>query len=369
MNSKNLFKMAILSLLVSCGGGVSETPDQLVTINLTETSLDNTVEMEAGTIKIKNLKITPLEYTDESILSERAMVVADEDGVMVVMDDDQNKIFMFNSQDGKFISAIDRKGRSGEEYLGINNLSADIKNRELAVNDLLGNKIVIYDFDGNYLRSHQSDSLISFDYIGGDRFLGYNANVDNGSSFTYNFCLYDRDFNMVKGLDLRTSKDVPLSYWNPIYANRDNVYIRDTIFSFAAGEFTPLVAINKGEYKLPSDISMRDKASYKYITSDEAKLVGDYLFYTSFRLDGMKNIGEIWNAKEGKLLLRSEMYPNGEDKVMLPYEHEGVTLNLWSGYVYVGKGGRIYDKLSMSEIEGLGIENSDNPVIISYEIE
>lgn len=369
MKTNNYFKLLLLLLVVSCGSS-NETINQLVTVNLTETSLDKTVEMPEGTIKIKNLRITPLECTENSMLGYRAMVMADEDGTLVIQDDEQKIIYLFDSNSGKFISSINRQGRSNEEYLGLNYVSADVKNRELAVNDLMGNKIVIYDFDGNYLRSHKSDSLISYDYVGNDKFVGYNANVVGGADYTYNFCLYDRNFNLIKGLDERTSNDVPITYWKPVYADRDNVYIRDTVYTLKDDQLVPLVAINKGEYKLPSDISLRDEASHKYISSDDAHLVGKYLLYRSFRRKDMKNVAEIWDLKEGKLLRRRDINADGAPQILLPFEYEGVTISLWSSYIsYIGEGGRIYSMLSMSDIEKLGIDNNDNPVIVSYEIE
>lgn len=61
-------------------------------------------------------------------------------------------IFLYD-RTGKAIRKINCKGQGSEEYISLYGTTLDEENREMFVNDILGKKIIVYDFYGNFKRS------------------------------------------------------------------------------------------------------------------------------------------------------------------------------------------------------------------------
>lgn len=358
-------KLITLLTCVVCCLGCSSNYSEFTTISISKLDID--VEFEEECVDVKNIKIIPLEYTDQSILGERLIISSSEESLIL---HDEKSIYFFDSESGKFERVINHQGKANSEYLEVCSVVTDGVSRELYVIDLLGEKINVYNYDGGFVRQHKTDVILTFDRIDDNRFIGYNANVENEELHKYNFCLYDKDFNFIKGLDNRTAADIPISYWSPNYCKKygkgSYVYIRDTVFSVTLDGLTPLVAVDKGEYKLPADLSARDEASHKYITSDEVKLFGDYLLYLSFRFSGFSNRLEMWDLKNQKLLFRYDPYSGEIERRGFPIKYEGQII--YPRIMYVDENDRIYCILPQNSVENLGIENNDNPVIISFEL-
>jgi hypothetical protein len=82
-------------------------------------------------------------------------------------------IFVYD-RNGKALRKINRKGRGGEEYLNVFNITLDEDKGEMFVNDINARKIIVYDLYGNYNRT-------------------FKHNEGDGSTFYTDIFNYDRD--------------------------------------------------------------------------------------------------------------------------------------------------------------------------------
>ena len=73
--------------------------------------------------------------------------------IIAVRNDIQDgDIYLFDRKKGTGIRKINRRGNGNEEYTIAYNVVLDEDNEELFVNDVMQNKIIVYDLSGNYKR-------------------------------------------------------------------------------------------------------------------------------------------------------------------------------------------------------------------------
>ncbi len=361
-----ILPLLALLLMVSCGAPTATTNITTIAIRDLDTPVDIA---EEDIITLKDPKIIAMEYTPNSQLGA-CSIMGVKDDVMVTFDTSSDNIYLFNPESGKYISSFNRKGKSNKEYLSIFNVvTVDFPSRELYITDRMGDKIIVFDFEGEYQRHIKVDSIISFDRIGEDRYIGYNDNPGYPHSIkhSYNFNIYDGNFNLIRNIDPRTEADVPLGYSSAIYCSRngDTSYltIRDTIFTVTTEGLTPRYAIDKGRYRLPDDIKRRDEASHRYITFSMEILFGKYLIYLSNRMETRSSIWDLWDLEENRLIYRA----SSNDNNGIPVLYNGTTIYVYPEFI--AEDGRIYFILMDESVEELGIDNDGNPIFISAMIE
>lgn len=134
-------------------------------------------------------------------------------------------IFLFDRKSGKAVKKMNRKGQGGEEYPYINNIILDEKRGELLVNSSVTNKIYVYDFDGNFLRSFPTPNEASFmelfDYDD-ENLIGYDT-----SSF------------------VEEGKLPSKSYYHVIFSKKDGSITRELPIPF---EKVRALVVQDGEY-------------------------------------------------------------------------------------------------------------------------
>lgn len=100
-----------------------------------------------------------LEATDNSLLSAINKIEVVDDRIFVLDGSGRNrKLFVF-TRAGKFMNNISMQGRGPIEYVELENFAIARGARELMLVDVLGSKILIYDFDGNFKRSVMVESM------------------------------------------------------------------------------------------------------------------------------------------------------------------------------------------------------------------
>jgi hypothetical protein len=113
-----------------------------------------------------------------------------------LLDQDISKIELFNHEifisdykfiyrfdiHGKFLKKIGKQGRGPGEYasMGFQTFLIDRQNQQLLIFDFMSEKMIVYDFEGNYLRSKSIDFLPGpMEWINKENFAVYNM------GFTY----------------------------------------------------------------------------------------------------------------------------------------------------------------------------------------
>lgn len=94
-------------------------------------------------------RIIPLETTEDCIVGEVSDVVKD-DSLLFVVDKWNSSIFVFGL-DGKFVRRIGCEGHAENEYVSMSCVSVDMRNKRVCILDEDSQKLVSYDYEGNFL--------------------------------------------------------------------------------------------------------------------------------------------------------------------------------------------------------------------------
>jgi len=156
---QNLFSLLVsCSLLFSCSSDSKNSEFVEIPVDIDQ---NNSLTLSEIT---ETMTAIELELTDESVMNPQLInrVFICDDNVIVT----ERKILIFNTN-GKFIRSIGSKGQGPGEYNSIANSAIDEKNKRLFVN--ASNKIIVYDFYGNYLREYsiiqKGGSIRDINYI------------------------------------------------------------------------------------------------------------------------------------------------------------------------------------------------------------
>lgn len=133
--------------LWSCGSASKKGDSQTVPVIDWNEKLSKT---KLNIEDLANVKYIPLE-TNDSCLIYFITGAAFGDDVMVLTDLREQRVLIFDYS-GKYLGKIDHKGGGPEEYPIMNQTAADFVKKEIYVYCMLGNRIFVYDFDGNFLR-------------------------------------------------------------------------------------------------------------------------------------------------------------------------------------------------------------------------
>lgn len=208
MNTKAI-TAALVSLLFLAGCGERQQTNELITINAST----NYPEKELVVQDFMDVEYVPLETTDDYLTQGDVQAIG-EQYIVVKNWVNDGDIFLFDRKNGKAVKKINRKGQGGEEYPYINNIILDEKRGELLVNSSVTNKIYVYDFDGNFLRSFPTPNEASFmelfDYDD-ENLIGYDTSsfVEEGkqpSKSYYHVIFSKKDGNITRELPIPFEK-------------------------------------------------------------------------------------------------------------------------------------------------------------------
>jgi len=114
---------------------------------------------------IPDFTIVSLETNDESLIQYIKKVIVFENRIFIL--DDQRPIFAIFSDEGQFVQTIGRKGNGPGEFYHPTDFILDTKNKLIELYDGFRDQILIYDFNGKYLKSIrvpvQGDYFIKFE--------------------------------------------------------------------------------------------------------------------------------------------------------------------------------------------------------------
>lgn len=98
-------------------------------------------------------KIVILEMTEDALISNIQKLATTEEYIFIL--DEMTKHILKYTQDGKFVSLLNKKGKSPEEYLSLSDFMVDEENKRIEVLDMFSNRLISYDFDWNFVSSKQ----------------------------------------------------------------------------------------------------------------------------------------------------------------------------------------------------------------------
>jgi len=99
--------------------------------------------------EIAQVEYIALETTDDFLTDDSTPRFID-DNIIVMTVRQTGEVLIFDRKTGKGISKFNRLGRSGQEYLSLNNLTADYESGEIFIQG--GERILVYDMQGGFKR-------------------------------------------------------------------------------------------------------------------------------------------------------------------------------------------------------------------------
>lgn len=281
-----------------------------------------------------------------------------------------NSIYLFKT-DGSFIRKINRKGRGHGEYLNLTHF--DIGRNRIHVLDVDLRRILVYNFNGDYIRQVQFDDIV-FDF----------AVLENGDYLLYNPELYEGDLK--RGLWqtdslYKTYKQlvtIKKSFQHTYISPRWLIHINDHTVGLMGAEDSDLIyAITKDSVKVTAkvttDIVMKKKYSNKrtpYITHTGKEYAKVSYYETdnmiSFSVNNMfdSRVNILYNKNSKKTY---RIYPSDVERITSADQLVPIISHSYNGNCY----SVIYASqlTSMQSLTGTtldGLTMDSNPVILIY---
>ena len=282
---------------------------------------------------IDEVSYVPFELTDSSVLGN-CYISTDEGGRIFVYD--LHSVYAFDNKTGSFLSRIKRNGEGPEEYLGISDISINMKDSTVFILDGNRKRINSYSLnDGCFLNSIKSDSIVSFENFDNEKWVFYNSPM---FPFYYDICVSDYSWNNRKGIQERIEESkfehiVPISdfmkYNDGIYTLR-----KDTIYKIENEDrIEPFIFLDKGRLSIPDEIAYGVKNKQKrhdYIWGETCCFSEEYYFSSYYY--NRKVYYDVWNLKERKLCYRN-MIESPSDNRGFPVRLNGTIIYVWPTWV------------------------------------
>lgn len=244
--------------------------DQFFTIDFAEIIKDKE-EVPLSEIA-ETVEFIPLENTAESMIGNVMDVKLTKDFIFVKHNG--TRLITQFSSDGKFIRHIGTEGRGPKEYGLARMFSLDEKNRLIYIHTNWTRKILVYNFDGEYVktlkfgnigRGHftwsRDSFLVSFSepHAGNEPYVFIETNFQGDTlQTTKNHIFWDEN---------ETSNYI-VSYWgrNAFYRANNKLHMKgwynDTVYTYNDGnKFVPKFFIDLKNHKLPDDQVYERKSS------------------------------------------------------------------------------------------------------------
>lgn len=278
-------------------------------------------------------RIIPLETSEECIIGHVDDVVRD-DSLLLVVDQWNSYVYSFDLN-GKFLNRIGRKGHAEDEYVEMMNVAIDKRNNRVCVYDGDSQKLVFYDYQGNFLGK---ESLyfefrhMAFANDGSRVFLtlpythedykaidAFQLTVTDGKGMPLHGVLPDKGYPKYK-LD---NSPFAVGIKKALHSNPDGVYYidilnPDTIWRVNEKECVPFLAADFGEpFTTPE--SYREMTTQKYSERmNQVKYLHDDFIFT-------KDFGYMYMAfsERAVLNLKTGKYMTGElsRKPRMPFKN------------------------------------------------
>lgn len=140
----------------------------------------------------------PLETNNESLISQIDKIEFIDDRILI-LDSKQECIFIF-SKSGKYISKLNKKGPSPEEYVSAKDFFYDKKNQQLYIYDGIQGFISVFDLSGNFFKRIRVEPGYSFTKTNDGNWLFYrgNGSASGKDNIFNNVLIYNAQFELIK---------------------------------------------------------------------------------------------------------------------------------------------------------------------------
>lgn len=281
--------------------------DKKIELNLSE------IVSEIKYVQLETNKNCQISYVDKMVFTAKNIIILS-----------KHDIFLFNHE-GKFIRKIGAKGKGPNEYFIIRDISVDVKDKLIYGIDNESKKIIVYSFDGRFIKNIQIDLkgfLWQLAFLNNSKILIFRQYswIDESGK---NLQLYSID-NQGKvnwEFPVNNLKDLRVGHSNEAsFLQHENYFEfaslwRDTIYRInESNNYESIYHFDFGKYRFPDDL-FRDVEKYDKIKSNYIELMGeellnDYIFIYYNLHD--KFSFSIFDRKKNIFIYNENLYENWE---------------------------------------------------------
>ena len=322
----------------------------------------------------KKITYVPISSSSDALFAWAMPVYIGKDFNCMV-DHKTNTIFRTDKK-GNVLNLFSRKGQGPGEYTMISFVHVCIEDSTIRVADQRGNKYIIYDFEGNFVKSTLlKDKGISTPILLSDHYI-----VARGGSYSgHKLYITDEEANIKQSL---FPMDTTLTEMNRMLLasqinfckNKDLAIVHfaneDTVFSVTQRGAEPLCIFEKGGSQLSyaDGMKMMEMTSLgsPYMRTMWISSIPNYYLITYM----LKNVlyDEIWSKADNQIKSR---IPNvrgaGGFQFILP-SGKKIRFNSRSLYIHGNTVATYIDAVTAAEEGVVGVNEDDNPVLVIMEL-
>ena len=188
----------------------------------------------------EEIKMIPLEFSDDCILGEIRKIVMSDSCIFVLERANQKGIYVFDHI-GKYLYRIGNRGQGPEEFINLSDFSLNEEQRLIYLYDITRTRVLVFSYEGDFVKDIQMNYYAdNFEYQNGLFYL-YRENVFYGDP-SYSLVIKDDKGETVNKYYPVIEK---LSYTNYcIFQKLDNEILfaedmRDSIFTIKGDKLSP----------------------------------------------------------------------------------------------------------------------------------
>jgi hypothetical protein len=369
----------IVAFCVACNQAPPVTDNVVLDLN-SVSAIDSKAEIPLSSLGWAT-ELIPLQSPTEESLIQTIEQIEESGGFFWILTD--GRVLLFG-KDGSFQGQVGRQGQGPEEYVYAKQICLDEKNKELYVIDHFGRKMIVFNWDGSFVRSFPLSEDYTFNYL----FLS-----DNGKF--YFFSVSNSVMPDILVYDPQTLQADTLSYREremgvealvgntAMYDLNGNTYVyhyfNDTVYTIRNNRLEPawLISASKLTYRfeekeMVGDISVGDFTTKERPIGPRMHFIklletADFVFFfytlTEYKGEKYKHFMAMYNKKDGTY------YPHinivSDDKPWLSLK-DGVLLYYSPSSNSLLATKEAVDMIDYHAVDGL--REDDNPVIIRYSL-
>jgi hypothetical protein len=218
------------------------------------------------------IEYIPLENADKHVIGEIHQLIAYKNRFYIFDRFHTQSVFCFQ-QDGKFLFELNRKGTGPGEYVKLKNVSIDYDNDYLLLYCGQIKQILVYDLDGNYVKSYRTKDIWAndFSYTGNGYAAFYGCYTSNPqyskNGMTPNLLIAKTDDYKILHTDLFFPSEIKMSvvvgnakHFSSYHNGTVSLLAEynDTVFHISEGKSEPAYYVDFGDMK-------KDKSFYSLL--------------------------------------------------------------------------------------------------------
>jgi hypothetical protein len=190
-------KIFLFLIIIICGCSDRKSMNTFYENNCPIINVDIVSKKEKSTDYFEYDSYIILETLNTSLIHQINKIEFCKDSIFI-MDSKQACVFIFDKK-GKFLSKIDKRGPSPEEYVSLTDFYID-KFDNIYVYDGTQGIVVLFDFNGSFIKRVKVEKGYSFTKTGDGNWLFYlgNGSASKGNNIFKNILVYDENFKLIQ---------------------------------------------------------------------------------------------------------------------------------------------------------------------------